>query len=103
MALQPASVVGSRSVSYAAASRRHVGTAIAHGYRQRAPLPRRPGLKTDELERDGVPHTVNRPGPRQGIPSTVVSEREGTAIQLNSQNLDEELLLELAASTQKLP
>jgi hypothetical protein len=34
---------------------------------------------------------------------TVVFERDGTAIQLNSQNLDPEVLLELAASIQRLP
>jgi len=46
---------------------------------------------------------VYRPERRHGTPLTVVFEREGTAIQLNSQNLDEEVLLQLAASMERLP
>ncbi len=61
------------------------------------------GVETDEVERGGLSFTVYRPARHHGMPLTVVFEREGTAIQLNSQNLDEELLLELAASMERLP
>lgn len=61
-----------------------------------------PSVERDELERDGVSFTVYRPGRRQGIPLTVVCDREGTAIELSSTNLDEEVLLELAASMERL-
>lgn len=62
-----------------------------------------PDVAQDEVERDGVSFAIYRPGPRYGIPLTVVFERDGTAIQASSQNLDEETLLELAASMRRLP
>ncbi|CAN5823103.1 hypothetical protein BH20ACT14_BH20ACT14_10570 [soil metagenome] len=61
------------------------------------------GVETDEVERNGVSFTVYRPERRQGIPLTAVFEREGTAIQLSSENLDEDVLLEVAASMRRLP
>jgi hypothetical protein len=62
-----------------------------------------PGLETDEVERDGVSFTIYRPERRHAIPLTIALEREGTAVRLSSQNLDEDVLLALAASMRALP
>ena len=61
------------------------------------------GLQVEELERDGLSVTVDRPDRRRhGMPLMVVSQREETAIQVSSANLDEEVLLRLAASMERL-
>lgn len=61
------------------------------------------GLEVEEVARAGRSFTVHRPHRlRHGLPLTVVSEREGTAIQLSSGNLEEEVLLELAASMTRM-
>jgi outer membrane lipoprotein-sorting protein len=51
----------------------------------------------EDVERDGVGYTILR-GDREHGGSGVAFEREGTAIQLQSSELDVEVLLELAAS-----
>jgi len=56
------------------------------------------GPPLEELQRDGVGYTVIRGDPQQGNGASAAFEREGTAIQLQSQELDVETLLELAAS-----
>ncbi|HJX49394.1 MAG TPA: hypothetical protein VJ375_16255 [Gaiellaceae bacterium] len=56
------------------------------------------GPPFEELQRDGVDYTVIRGDKQQGNGSAVTLEREGTAIQLQSQELDVETLLDLAAS-----
>ena len=59
----------------------------------------RAGIQVEEVERDGHSFTVYRPDRRRhGIPLTVIFERDATAIQLSSANLDEEVLLGLSAS-----
>jgi hypothetical protein len=52
----------------------------------------------EELERDGVTYTTLRGDPEQGNGSSVSFERDGTAIQLQSQELDVETMLDLAAT-----
>lgn len=52
----------------------------------------------EEIERDGVRYAAARADPEQGSSSAVTFEREGTAIQIQSQELDVEALLGLAAS-----
>ena len=66
-----------------------------------------PGIHPDapvleELERDGVHYTVFRADPEQGSGSAVTLERDGTAIQLQSQELDADTLLDLAASLRRV-
>lgn len=56
------------------------------------------GPALEEVERDGVTYTVLRSGPEHGNDAAVSWERDGTAIQLKSQELDADLLLGLAAS-----
>jgi outer membrane lipoprotein-sorting protein len=56
------------------------------------------GPPLEELERDGVAYTVIRGDPEHGNGASVSFERDGTAIQLQSQELDADRLLELAAS-----
>jgi len=56
------------------------------------------GPPFEELERDGVQYTTLRADPEQGSGSSVAFDRDGTAIQLQSQELDVETLLDLAAS-----
>jgi outer membrane lipoprotein-sorting protein len=63
----------------------------------------RAGLQVEELEREGRLLTVYRPERRRhGIPLTVVVDRDGTALELSSANLEEEVLLRLAASMERL-
>ncbi len=62
-----------------------------------------PGIHPDgplleELERDGVRYTACRADPTQGSGAALTFERDGTAIQLQSPDLDVEALLDLAAS-----
>ena len=52
----------------------------------------------EEIERDGVSYTVCRADPERGSQNALAFERDGTAIQLQSQELDFETLLELANS-----
>lgn len=54
------------------------------------------------VERDGVALDVARPVPGLGAPTHVLFERDGTTIQVSSPSLEEELLLELAASMEKV-
>jgi hypothetical protein len=63
-----------------------------------------PGAHAEEIERNGVSFSVYRPERQRGwgIPLTVVFAREGTSIELSSTSLDEELLLELAASIERV-
>lgn len=56
------------------------------------------GPPVEELERDGVRYTVCRADPAQGAGAAATLERDGTAIQLQSPELDVEALLDLAAS-----
>lgn len=67
------------------------------GWAEYAPL----GVEVAEVDRDGLTFTVYRPDRRHGIPLTVVFVREGTAIHLSSTDLDESLVLELAASMKR--
>jgi hypothetical protein len=61
------------------------------------------GLQVEEVERDARSFTLHRPDRhRHGIPLTVVFARDGTTIQLSSANLDEEVLVQLAASMERL-
>jgi hypothetical protein len=59
-----------------------------------------PGIdpQLEEVERDGVRYTVSRAEPEQGGQAAVAFERDGTAIQAQSGELDVDTLLELAAS-----
>jgi outer membrane lipoprotein-sorting protein len=60
------------------------------------------GLEVEEVERAGRSLTVYRPTSRRlGLPLTVVCERDGTSIQLGSDNLDEDVLLTIAASLER--
>jgi hypothetical protein len=52
----------------------------------------------ETVERDGVEYTLARGDRRQGGQDGVSFERDGTAIQLQSQELRAEQLLELAAT-----
>lgn len=52
----------------------------------------------EHLERDGVRYSVCRADPERGSQNAVAFERDGTAIQLQSQELDLDTLLMLAAS-----
>jgi outer membrane lipoprotein-sorting protein len=56
----------------------------------------------EQLERDGVPYTVCRADPDRGSQNAVAFERDGTAIQLQSQELELETLLELAGSLERV-
>jgi hypothetical protein len=56
------------------------------------------GPPLEEVERDGIAYTVLRDDPEQGNGSAVSLVRDGTAVQLQSQELDADTLLELAAS-----
>jgi hypothetical protein len=56
----------------------------------------------EEIERNGVRYTASRGDPEQGSGSAVTFERDGTAIQLQSQELDVETLLDLAASLRRV-
>jgi outer membrane lipoprotein-sorting protein len=56
------------------------------------------GPPLEELERDGVEYTLLRGDPQQGSGASVSLDRDGTAIQLQSQELDADVLLDLAAS-----
>lgn len=56
------------------------------------------GPPFEELERDGVQYMTLRADPEQGNGSSVAFDRDGTAIQLQSRELDVEILLDLAAS-----
>jgi outer membrane lipoprotein-sorting protein len=56
------------------------------------------GPPLEEVERGGVTYTTIRGDPEQGNGSSVSFDRDGTAIQLQSQELDVETMLELAAS-----
>jgi outer membrane lipoprotein-sorting protein len=60
------------------------------------------GPTLEEIERDGVRYTAARGDPEQGSGSAVTFERDGTAIQLQSQELDVETLLGLAASLSRV-
>ncbi len=64
----------------------------------RLPWAGRKGPKLEALERDGVRYTVCRADPSRGGQHGVQLEREGTAIQLQSEELDVEALLALAAT-----
>jgi outer membrane lipoprotein-sorting protein len=62
-----------------------------------------PGVRADEasleeIERDGIRYVVFRGAPDQDMGSAVRLERDGTAVQLQSQDLPAETLLELATS-----
>jgi outer membrane lipoprotein-sorting protein len=60
------------------------------------------GPPLEEVERDGVAYTVIRGDAEQGNGSSVSFDRDGTAIQLQSQELDVETLLDLAASVKRV-
>ncbi len=55
-----------------------------------------PELET--VEHDGVSLTVSRADPERGSQNAVIFERDGVAIQLQSQELDIDTLIRLAAS-----
>jgi outer membrane lipoprotein-sorting protein len=59
-----------------------------------------PGIepRLEQVERDGVGYTVAHGDRERGEQSAVAFEREGTAIQLQSSELDVEVMLELATS-----
>jgi len=57
--------------------------------------------KLEEVGRDGVSYTVCHADGERGSQHTVAFDREGTAIQLQSQELDVETLLGLAASLKR--
>ncbi|MGH2988999.1 MAG: hypothetical protein ACRDMY_03885 [Gaiellaceae bacterium] len=60
-------------------------------------------LRVEKVERGDLSFTIYRPErKRQGIPLTVIFEREATAIELSSTNVDEEVLLRLAASMERV-
>lgn len=63
-----------------------------------------PGLepKLEEIERDGVRYTLCHGDPETGGQNAVGFEREGTAVQLQSNELTPERLLELAVSLEPL-
>ena len=56
----------------------------------------------DEVERDSVRYTVCRADPERGSENSLAFEREGTAIQLQSQELELETLLGLAGSLKRV-
>jgi hypothetical protein len=60
------------------------------------------GPPLEEVEHEGVRYTACRADPEQGSGSAVTFERDGTAIQLQSQELDVEVLLDLAASLRRV-
>ena len=62
-----------------------------------------PGIEPqlEDVERDGVRYTVSRPEPESGGQYAVAFEREGTAAQLQSGELDIDALLDLAASLER--
>jgi outer membrane lipoprotein-sorting protein len=60
------------------------------------------GPPLEELERDGVHYTACRADPEQGSGAAVTLERDGTALQLQSLELDVEALIELAASLRRV-
>lgn len=60
------------------------------------------GPPIEELERDGVEYALLRGDPQQGNGASVSFERDGTAIQLQSQEIDAETLLDLAASLKQV-
>jgi outer membrane lipoprotein-sorting protein len=55
-----------------------------------------------EIERNGVRYTVCRADPERGSQNAVALEREGTAIQLQSQELGIETLIALAGSLERV-
>lgn len=59
-----------------------------------------PQLET--VERNGITFTVSRADPDRGSQNTVAFEREGTALQLQSQEVELDVLLELAASLERV-
>lgn len=56
------------------------------------------GPELEEIERAGRNYTVCKRYPEYDVPASVVFEREGTAIQLSSSEVDEETLLVMAES-----
>lgn len=56
----------------------------------------------ETVERDGVTYTVSSADPDQGRQHTVVFDREGTALQIQSVELGTEELLELAVSLERV-
>jgi outer membrane lipoprotein-sorting protein len=56
------------------------------------------GPPLEQLEREGIRYTTCRADPGQGAGAAVTLDRDGTAIQLQSPELDVEALLDLAAS-----
>jgi outer membrane lipoprotein-sorting protein len=56
------------------------------------------GPPIEQHERDGVEYSLLRGDPQQGNGASVTFERAGTAIQLQSQEVDADVLLELAVS-----
>lgn len=56
------------------------------------------GPELEEVERNGLRYTVCKRDPEYDVPASVMVEREGTAIQLTSTELDEHALLALAES-----
>lgn len=56
----------------------------------------------EEVERDGTAYTVTRADREQGRQSSVAFERGGTALQLQSGELDADALLDLAASLRRV-
>ena len=59
------------------------------------------GVEVEHVERGGTTFTVQSPQRRDGRPLTVSFAREGTAIELSSNDLNEDVLLELAASMER--
>lgn len=56
------------------------------------------GPELEEIERGGRVYTICKRNPEYDVPASVMFEREGTAIQLSSSEVDQETLLVMAES-----